>query len=74
KSIANLINEKRQRYVEILSEIKRIQIEIRESAKERVLKERRKSALEKLNKGERLSLYDLYIALGETTEEKDVEK
>jgi uncharacterized coiled-coil DUF342 family protein len=68
KSIINSINEKRQRYIEILSEIKRIQIESKKSVEEKIIKEKKRNALEKLNKGERVSLYDLYIALeGDTT-------
>ncbi|MDK6027856.1 hypothetical protein QPL79_00545 [Ignisphaera sp. 4213-co] len=69
-TINNEIQEKRRRYYELLRELKRIRDEYEKSVQQRMLQEKKAKVLDKISRGERVTLYDLYVLYGQEKQEK----
>jgi uncharacterized coiled-coil DUF342 family protein len=70
-SINNTIREKRFQYQEIVKELRRLREESKRKEQYKVLKEKKEHVMERINKGERVTIYDLYIAYGSEANENE---
>jgi uncharacterized coiled-coil DUF342 family protein len=63
-SINNTIKEKKTQYQEILRELRRLKEENERKEQQKILKERKEHVINKMNRGERVTIYDLYLVYG----------
>lgn len=70
-SISNIIKEKKLHYQEILRELRRLKEESKRREQYKVLKEKKERVMKKMSQGERLTIYDLYIAYSSENSDKN---